>query len=364
MGVDYNEHRREGGEHRVKEAIPGRELFSLDVFGVAVQGTCHLSQKDSSATETALSDQRGTGIVLLSGLLSPRAATGDSAVYWAQSFAEGGYKSFRVDLPGTCDSGGDAPAELMNFINCGNYEAVTVEIIRQIILRYNLSDVILLGHCSGSVTALFAAAACKNCRGLILLEPYFHLPPTVADRTRTRLALSQWAASNRLGGLLSNLFDCLKDLKLRLRSNELPGNANYSLLNRWNSVASVGLPILLLKAPGLKASGGNARLGEFDYISYAVRRGGNLSRVEVQVIEGAGHSFADRVGRVAVRQYAESWLRKFFPLTSAETPLALDQGSQDMELGATSEGVAVPAYVLPENVGMSHVGNEVTISSA
>jgi hypothetical protein len=131
----------------VKEAIPGRELFSLDVLGVVVQGTCHLPQKDSSATETELSDQRGTGIVLLSGLLSPRAATGDSAVYWAQSFAKVGYKSFRVDLPGTCDSGGDAPAELMNFINCGNYEAVTVEIIKQIILRYNLSDIILLGHC-------------------------------------------------------------------------------------------------------------------------------------------------------------------------------------------------------------------------
>jgi pimeloyl-ACP methyl ester carboxylesterase len=348
----------------VKDAIPGRELFSLDVLGVVIQGTCHLPQQDCSAKETELSDERGTGILLLSGLLSPRAANGDSAVYWAQSFAKGGYKSFRVDLPGTCDSGGDAPAELMKFINGGNYEAVTVEIIKQIILRYNLSNIILLGHCSGSVTALFAAAACKKCRGLILLEPYFHLPPPAANRTRTRQALSQWAARNRLGGLLSNLFDCLKDIKLRLRSNEIPSNANFSLLKRWHSVASVGLPILILKAPGLKASGGNPRLGEFDYISYAVRRGGSLSRVEVQVIEGADHSFADRVGRVAVRQYAESWLRKFFPLTTAATPLALDRGLRDMKLDATSEGVPVPAYVLPENAGVSHVGNKVTIGSA
>ena len=254
-------------------------------------------------------------------------------------------RGFRVDLPGSCDAGGDAPPELMSFINTGGYEAVTVEIMKQITARYNLSSVILMGHCSGTVTALFAAAAYKDCRGLVLLEPYFHLPPPVA--TKTREALSDWAASNRLGGVLSNLFDRLKDLRLRLRlrSSELPGNANLPLLDRWKSLASAGLPILVLKAPGPKDSGNKPRLGEFDYLSHVIRLGGSRSRVDLRVIESAGHSFADRVGRVAVRDFTETWLGEYFPVARTETPLLQEQGMQSIEINPATLGAPVPAYV-------------------
>jgi alpha-beta hydrolase superfamily lysophospholipase len=327
----------------VKDAIRGRELFALEARGVVVQGTCHLPLDEVSGPQKKLRDTRATGVLLLSGLLSPRAATGDSAVYWADSFAKCGYKSFRVDLPGSCDSVGDAPAELMNFINAGGYEAVTVEILKQIVVRYKLSSVVLMGHCTGSVTALFAAANFKDCQGLILMEPYFHLLPPVA--TKTREALSDWAGSNRLGGILSNLFDRLKELRLRLRRSELPDNANFPLLKHWSTLASAGLPILVLKAPAPKACGARPRLGEFDYLGHVISLAGSRSQVDLEVIEGAGHSFANPVGRVAVRRVAEAWLHKHFPLAVAEPSRPQDREVQSMETNTVTLGVPIPAYV-------------------
>jgi alpha-beta hydrolase superfamily lysophospholipase len=327
----------------VKDAIRGRELFTLEALGVVIQGTYHPRHEEASGPQKKLRDSKAPGVLLLSGLLSPRAAIGDSAVYWADSFAKCGYRSFRVDLPGSCDSGGDAPAELMNFINAGGYEAVTVEILKQIVVRYNLSSVVIMGHCTGSVTALFAAANFKDCQGLILMDPYFHILPPVA--TRTREALSDWASSNRLGGMLSNLFDRLKELRLRLRRTELPGNANIALLKHWSSLASAGLPILVVKAPAPKACGAKPRLGEFDYLGYGMSLAGSRSRVDLEVIEGASHSFADPIGRAAVRRLTEAWLHKHFPLAVAEPSPLQDREVQSMETNTVTLGVPVPAYV-------------------
>ncbi len=310
-------------ECAVKRVVQGRELFTLEVLGVAVQGTCHSPQRQSSFAETTAQKQNRPGILFVSGLLAPRAGIGDALVYWADSLADCGYSCFRVDLPGTCDSGGEPPAELLSFINSGRYEAIAVEIIKQISLRFDLASVLLVGHCSGTVTALFAASSSVHCRGLVLLEPYFHLPPPVP--TKTREALSDWAASNRLGGILSNLFDLLKAIRLRLRRTELPGNANFALIKRWKGLASAGLPILVLKVPGAKALGVKPRLGEFDYLEYVLRLGGNHSRVEVKVIEGASHSFADPAGRLAVRRYTESWLNQYFPQPAVDPTLSRDQ---------------------------------------
>jgi pimeloyl-ACP methyl ester carboxylesterase len=231
----------------------------------------------------------------------------------------------------------------MNFISTGGYEAVTVEIVKQILARYNLSSVVIMGHCTGSVTALFAAANCKGCQGLILMEPYFHLYPPIA--TKTREALSDWASSNRFGGLLSNLFDRLKELRLRLRRSELPGNANVPLIKRWSSLVSAGVPILMLKVPAPKACGAKPRLGEFDYIAHVMSLAAGRSDVALEVIEGAGHSFADPIGRVAVRSFAEGWLHKHFPLAVAEASRLQDREMQSMETNTVTLGVRVPAYV-------------------
>lgn len=295
----------------MKDVIQGRGLFTLEVLGSTIQGTCHFPAEETSNAQGQLANHKGTGILLVSGLLAPRAGIGDSLVCWADSLAKDGYPCFRFDLPGTCDSTGAAPAELMTFICTGSYEAATVEIIKQIRLRYDLESMILIGHCTGAVTALFAASSCDGCRGLVLLEPFFHLFPPVA--TKSRAALSDWAARNRLGGILSNIFDRLKELRLRLRRSELPGNANLPLIKRWKSMASAGLPILVLKVPGAKAAGAKPRLGEFDYLTYVAGIGGSRRRVDVKVLEGTTHSFADQTGRTAVLRNTESWLGEYFP---------------------------------------------------
>jgi pimeloyl-ACP methyl ester carboxylesterase len=331
-------------ECAVKSVIQGRELFTLEVLGVPVQATCHLPEQRSSAAEATAQKQKRPGILFLSGLLAPRAGIGDTLVYWADSLADCGYRCFRVDLSGTCDSGGEPPAELLSFINSGGYEAITVEIIRQIVLRFDLASILLVGHCSGTVTALFAASGSVNCRGLVLLEPYFHLPPPVA--TKTREALSDWAASNRLGGILSNLFDLLKAIRLRLRRTELPGNANFPLLKRWKGLTSAGLPILVLKVPGAKTVGAKPRMGEFDYLEHVLSLGGNRSRVDVKVIEGAGHSFADPAGRLAVRNYAKSWLNEYFPQATVD-PTHL----QDQTLPATTGHSISTSTLVPVSPG-------------
>ena len=297
----------------MKDVIQGRELFTLEVLGSTIQGTCHFPEKPSSDVQEGVANRKSTGILLISGLLAPRAGVGDGLVYWAESLAKDGYPCFRFDLPGTCDSTGDPPAELLSFINTGNYGASTVEIIKQIRLRYDLDSMIIIGHCSGAVTAQFAAASCGDCRGLVLLEPYFHLPPPVA--TRSRAALSDWAASNRLGGLLSNLFDRLKELRLRLRRSELPGNANFPLIKCWKTLTSAGTPILVIKVPAAKAVGAKPRLGEFDYLAHLVGIGGSRGRIDLRVIEGTSHSFADQAGRAKVRSYIGTWLGENFPQT-------------------------------------------------
>jgi pimeloyl-ACP methyl ester carboxylesterase len=317
----------------VKDSIQGRELFTLEVLGSTIQGTCHFPEKLFSDAQGTLANHKGTGILLISGLLAPRAGVGDGLVYWADSLAKDGYPCFRFDLPGTCDSTGDPPAELLSFINTGSYGASTVEIIKQIRLRYDLDSMVIIGHCSGAVTAQFAAASCGDCRGLVLLEPYFHLPPPVA--TRSRAALSDWAASNRLGGVLSNLFDRLKELRLRLRRSELPSNANFPLIKCWKSLASAGTPILVIKVPAAKAVGAKPRLGEFDYLSHLVGLGGSRGRIELKVIEGTSHSFADQAGRSTVRSYIGSWLVEYFPQATVKRtieenhniPIQLDTGN-------------------------------------
>jgi pimeloyl-ACP methyl ester carboxylesterase len=333
----------------VKDAIRGRELIALEALGVTVHGTCHLPHDEVSGSRQKLRNTKATGGLFLSGLLSPRAAIGDSAVYWADSLAKYGYRSVRVDLPGSCDSGGDAPAERMNFIVAGDCQAVTVEILKQSVVRYNLSSFVIMGHCTGSVTALFSAANCKDCKGLILMEPYFHILPPVA--TKTREALSGWAGSNRLGGFLSNLFDRLKELRLRLRRNELPANANFQFIKHRRTLASARVPILMLRVPAPKASGAKPRPREFAYLSHVMSLAPGRSEVVLEVVEGAAHSFADPIGRVAVRRHTEDWLNKHFPLPIAKPVLSQDEKLPSMEINPVTLRTPVPAYVSSGEMG-------------
>jgi pimeloyl-ACP methyl ester carboxylesterase len=295
------------------QSIEGRELITLAGHGVIVRGTFHRPRTSSSGSEPGASTRNRIAVVFLNSLSLPRAATGDSAVYWAESFADCGYPSFRLDLPGLGDTAGDIPSELLNFINAGGYASITSDTIDQLVERFDLLGVVLVGHCAGTVSAIYAAAACAGkCKGLVLLDPYFHVPQAI--RPKLRQGLSDWALQSRIGGAVSKIYDRVRDVLLILRGNAPPRNANFGLLSRWKEVASTGLPILFLKAPARKAPGTKPRVGEFDYLKYVLSLAGRHSKVVVELIEGTDHSFANRLGRAAVRRQTERWLTAYFPL--------------------------------------------------
>jgi pimeloyl-ACP methyl ester carboxylesterase len=289
----------------VNQTTKTRELFALNCQGVLVHGTCHLAPTLDAMPNHA-------GILFLPGFPMPRSAHGDAAVYWANSFAELGYPSFRIDLPGTGDSFGNVPAELLQYLIAGGYERVVVAALEQLTARYNLPGLVILGHCAGAISAIFAAANCKECRGLILLDPPFHVQP--AGRRKVQKAVFYWSSRTRLGGMLSDVYDYCKRIWLHLRRNAPPKNANFALLKRWKQVASSGLPILLLNAPAPKSTGAQPRVGKFDYLQHILKLAGGRSRVDVRTIENANHAFSNPSGRNAVRKHVEDWMPTFFPL--------------------------------------------------
>jgi len=290
------------------QAIESRELITLDRFGPVVQGTYHRPNDGDSAS----GNKKRIGVLFLNSLSLPRAATGDSSVYWADRFAASGYPCFRIDLPGLGDSDGELPQDLLGFINSGGFESAAAQKAREIAETFNLSGVILLGHCAGAVSALLAAAKCRECKGLILLDVYFHLPQAV--RPVIRRKMSDWALKSRLGRLASNVYHQLREIRLRMRGNRLPENANFPLIKCWKELALTGLPILILKAPARRAMGAKARTGEFDYLEHVLKIAGPRSQVTVKFAEGTDHSFANRLGRKAVEQHTEDWLKSNFPL--------------------------------------------------
>lgn len=291
------------------QSVEGRELIMLDRLGPAVHGTYHRPSDSGSG----IGDEKRLGILFLNSLSLPRAATGDSSVYWADRFAACGYSCFRIDLPGLGDSEGNLPQDLLGFINSGGFKSAAALKVRELVESFNLSGVILFGHCAGAVSSLFAATKFPECKGLILLDVYFHLPQAV--RPAMRRKLSDWALKSRLGRIASDVYHHLGEIRLRLRGNRLPENANVPLLRCWKELAPTGLPILILKAPARKAMGAKARTGEFDYLEHVLKIARPRSQVTVKFTEGTDHSFANRLGRKAVEQHTEDWLQSYFPLT-------------------------------------------------
>lgn len=303
----------------MREAIDGRELIVLDNLEVAVRGTYHKPSSNSFLDRQRPDAQDPVGVLFLNGLYATRASNGDAAVYWADSFAERGYPSFRIDLPGYGDSDGDPPADWLGFINMGGYASIAAAAIKTLVARFQLSGMVIVGHCAGAVSAVYAAAASGECKGLVLMDPYFHLPQAASPSVRQRLRV--WAMQSRIGGSLSKVFYFLKHVRLLLLGNSPPANANLKFLRCWKDVASAGLPVLFLKAPTRRAPGVKPRVGEFDYLEHALKLAGRKSKVVVKVMEGANHSFSNIAGRVAVRENTELWLNTCFPLTQPDEEL-------------------------------------------
>ncbi len=291
----------------MKQAIETRELFALDTVDGVVIGTYHKAYDEYAGQELTLLERKRVGVLLLNSLTPTRSATGDSAVYWADSFAQLGYPAIRIDLGGLGDSTGNPPADLVGFINKGGYASLVSTKVTQLMQRFSLSSVVVVGLCAGAVSALYTAEACKDCRGVILMDPYFHLP--LANSLGFWKKVIRRLSRTTIGARISIAYDQARALRAQLPGTPPPSNANFPLLNCWKTVTSRGVPTLILKAQHTKL-----KIGDFDYLSYILELAGSKSEVVVEVVEGTGHSFANRVGRLAVRDTAERWLNTYFSI--------------------------------------------------
>lgn len=309
------------------KAIATRELFEVNgPNGGRIWGTYHNPHSDGYGTGR-------TGVVFLNGLPATRAAHGNAAVYWADSVAELGYPSFRIDLPGFGDSDGDPPEEWARYINLGGYGPIASAAIEEIAAKFKLTEVIVIGHCAGAVSAIYMATLNRLCKGLVLIDPYFYAAQK--ERAKTRQQISDWADRSLAGGIARSIFGRVKKTSLSVFRNAYPDHANVPLLRRWKEVARVGLPVLILKTPDKRSPGAKTRGGEFDYFKYVVglaRRGG---KVTASTVVGANHTFSNQAGKAAVQQHVEQWLRTFFPIARQEGLVASGPGLSGSRSGGS-----------------------------
>jgi pimeloyl-ACP methyl ester carboxylesterase len=294
-----------------------RELITLSGDGVLLRATYHKATGKARNDATALHQRMG--VAFLNPLSTPRAMIGDSAVYWASSFAALGYPSFRLDLPGLGDTFGEVPNEIITFINDGGYAAIASSKIKELTDSFGLKGAVIYGHCAGGTTAVYAAAECKECKGLVLTAPYFNAANLLTPKLSPQMV--EWARRSKVGELLRASYARMRELQKKTGNGTLPGNAHFGLLAHWKKVLSTGMPILILKSGAPAALGSNKlRSGNFDYLGYIASFAVRSNQITVKVIEGTDHSFANRAGRAAVRQYTEAWLSEFFPQEGSDAP--------------------------------------------
>jgi pimeloyl-ACP methyl ester carboxylesterase len=291
------------------EKLESRQLITLGTDGVLVRGTYH-NVPCNPAGSTSV--HRKIGVLFLNPLSSPRTLIGDSAVYWASSFAAQGYPSLRIDMPGLGDSYGEVAKDLDTFINNGGFAALAASKVKEFAKRFGLAGVVIYGHCAGGTTAIYAASICKECTGLIITNPYFNAANMLTPKLSP--GMIDWARRTTAGEVLRAAYARIREARNKRGNGKLPGNANVNLVTHWKQLVSSGLPILVFKSgePTTLVSS-TLRAGAFDYLEHIISFAGHRSRLSIRMIEGTNHSFADRIGRSAVRENADAWLRKHFP---------------------------------------------------
>jgi pimeloyl-ACP methyl ester carboxylesterase len=298
------------------DTLETRQLITLGADGILVRGTYHdVPRKTTGSTGP---DKR-IGVLFLNPLSTPRSFIGDAAVYWASSFAAQGYPSLRIDLPGLGDSYGEVPKDLLTFINDAGYAAIAAANVKEFSERFGLAGVVIYGHCAGATTAIYAASACKACKGLIITDPYFNTANMLTPKLSAGIV--HCARRTKVGEVLRAAYARLREARKKQDNSTLPGNANVKLVTHWKELVSSGLPILVCKSAEPAGALGSSKLraSMCDYLEHITSFAGHRSRLSLRTIEGTNHSFADRVGRAAIREHSEAWLHEHFAGEAAET---------------------------------------------
>jgi pimeloyl-ACP methyl ester carboxylesterase len=312
------------GAGMISDQAGMRQLTTLDGGGILLHGTYHKPQ--SLAGNEAAVSTTTLGIMFTNALSSPRSLVGDSGVYWATSFASLGYPSFRFDFPGLGDSYGEIPNDLLRFTNQGGYAAVASSKARELVQKYQLSGVVMFCHCSGGTTAIYGASSCKECKGLVLLDPDLTLPRALTVTLQPGLVL--WIRRSRAGAILRATYDRVRALKTILGKGDLPPGTNFDVINRFKEVVSRGTPILVLKAPETAISGGAGKADSLDYFEYIRSFAVRSDQISIRTIEDTDHSFSNHAGQLAVRQHTEKWLSENFAEGVASIAPVQQQESQ------------------------------------
>ncbi len=303
----------------ISDKIEARQLITLGADGVLVRGTYH--EVPRKAQDGSNAQGKNIGVAFLNPLSTPRTLIGDSAVFWASSFAAQGYPSLRFDLPGLGDSYGETANDLVTFINEAGFAAIAASKLREFTKAFGLSGVVTYGHCAGAATAVYAASECRECKGLIITDPYFNAANMLTPKLSPGMV--DWARRSKVGEVLRAIYVRIREARKKQDNGALPGNANVRLVAQWKKIVSSGLPILVFKSAEPAALGsGKLRAGSFDYLEHITSFAGQRSRLSFKSIEGTNHSFADRVGRAAILEHAQAWLEENFPGATAQIPVS------------------------------------------
>lgn len=252
-----------------------------------------------------------------------RVGAGRSAVELTRALARDGVRSLRLDLGGIGDSALPPGERSGDIYRRGALAEVAAAL--DLLAERGSPRVVGLGVCSGAFMAFHAALADPRLVGLVLVNlPRFGwrpFHPLVFVRTRALLALlgrpavwrrglagrgELWPALRVLGERLAVRLVVRLPRPIREAAAALsrPARAMRALLRR-------GVRLLVLYAdddPGLPlfervVGGGHSRLRD--------------GRLEVRVVEGAGHTFADPAARALLLELVRAHLGLHAPARAA-----------------------------------------------
>jgi len=159
-------------------------LFKFtNVRGLTVKGILYPATTKPGSPAAAGHD---TGVVYLPGIVLGATATHRLGIDLAHQLARDGYPVCLFDPAGIGESEGDYPAgthqELASWIEAGSCVGDTLQTIDYLLEHAGVRQLVLIGHCGGALTAMYAAARHAAVVGVLLI-----CPPTVCQGEKEAL---------------------------------------------------------------------------------------------------------------------------------------------------------------------------------